>query len=310
MALSNFEITETFSQVKTHQTAYSDGNYIWSTNAGSSTQHSGIYRYSMAGVLLTSHANATDDITGAESDVYQLNGMDLKDGKLYISAMNYPHGSDWPAGDHNSGNLYQRSYITRWDATTLAYEAKWAVGDSSVNGANSVAKWSEGCAWHEGSQRLFVCFHGDAVIEEYSIDGSGDLVFETRHTLSGIDQSHSTYNAHGFEDITFAGDYAYMNRHAATLDPYFYVFKWTGSGFTFVKKFPRLGADFTQGINIQPGTNILWACQRTTLGGQDKGDISKIYARAFDLYDITNGVGTSDTNGSRFTNSNGVIISK
>jgi hypothetical protein len=306
--LDNFVIDQTFTAVKTHQTAYSDGNYIWSTNAGSVTQKSGIYRYSMAGSLLTSHANATDSITGAESDVYQLNGMDLIDGKLYIGAMNYPHGSDWPAGDHNSGNLYQRSYITRWDAYTLAYEAKWAVGDSSVQGADSLAKWTEGCAYAHGF--LFVCFHGDNVVERYTIDGSGDLVFQERHTMPSVDNGSSTYNAHGFEDITFAGEYAYLNRHAATLDPYFYMFRWTGTEFLFIRKFPRLGTDFTQGINIQPNTNILWACQRTTAGGQDEGDISKVYARGFDLYDNHNGVCTSDDNGVCFTNANGVIISK
>ena len=313
MALSNFEVANTYVNVKTHQSVFSDGTNIWTTNAGNSSQKSGIYRYDMTPTLLTSHANATDDITGAETDVIQLNGLDLKDGKLYISAMNYPHGSDWPAGDHNSGHLYQRSYITRWDATTLAYEAKWAVGDSTVSGATSAAKWSEGCAFHQDGH-LFVCFHGDPVLEEYSLDGDGDLVFVARHTLPSVNNTSQTWNAEGFEDVTIAGDYFYLNRHVATNDLYLYVFKWTGSGFNFVKKelSSQIGATgYNQGVNIQPGTNIMWWCRRTAASAYgDLGDISKVYVRAFDLYDITNGVHTSNSNGVSFTNSNGVIISK
>lgn len=311
MSRSNFEIAQTLTSVKTHQSVYSDGNYIWTTNAGNSLLKSGVYRYSMAGTLLTSKANATDSITGAETDVIQMNGLDFKDGKLYIGAMNYPHGSDWPAGDHNSGNLYQRSYITRWDAYTLAYEAKWPVGDSSVNGANSAAKWTEGCAFHQDGD-LFVCFHGDPVVEQYSVDGNGDLVFVARHTMPSVDNTNQTWNAEGFEDITWAGDYAYLNRHAATLDTYLYMFKWTGSGFTFVRKFANLGTTYHQGVNIVPDTNIMWWCARTGGGtaSSELGNITKTFIRAFDLYDHHNGVTTATDNGVSYTNANGVIISK
>ena len=313
--LSNFDVNATYTNVKTHQSVYSDGINIWTTNAGNVTNESGIYRYDMTPTLLTSHNTATNDITGADSDIWQLNGMHLKNGKLYIGAMNYPHGSDWPAGDHQSGHLYQRSYITRWDATTLAYEAKWAVGDSSVTGATSAAKWTEGCTWHEGSQRWFVCFHGDPVLEEYSEDGSGNLVYVTRHTLPSVDNSSQTWNAEGFEDVTCAGDYFYLNRHVATFDLYLYVFKWTGSGFTYVTKYlsSAIGATgYNQGVNIQPNTNIMWWARRTGggTGGSELGDISKVYVRAFDLYDFTNGVQLVSSNSVKFTDANGVLISK
>lgn len=309
--LSDFEIDETHVNVKTHQSVYSDGTNIWTTNAGNTSQESGVYRYDMTPTLLTSHANATNDITGAESDVVQMNGLHLKNGKLYISAMNYPNGSDWPAGDHQSGHLYQHSYITRWDATTLAYEAKWAVGDSSVTGATSAAKWSEGITWHEGSQRWFVCFHGDPVLEEYSEDGSGNLVYVTRHTLGSVDNTSQTWNAEGFEDVTCAGDYFYLNRHVATFDLYIYRYKWTGSGFTFVDKRASIGTGYNQGVNLQPGTNILWWTKRTAASAYgDLGDISKVFVRAFDLYDLSAGVQLVGSTSSKFTNANSVIISK
>lgn len=313
MSISTFIVENTYTDVKTHQSVYSDGTNIWTTNAGNTSQESGVYRYDMTPTLLTSHANATNDITGAESDVVQMNGMHLKDGKLYISAMNYPNGSDDPL--HGSlGGLYQHSYITRWDATTLAYEAKWAVGDSTVTGATSAAKWSEGITWHAGSSRWFVCFHGSPVLEEYSQDGSGDLVYVARHTLPSVDNTAQTYNALGFEDVTCAGDYFYLNRHVATFDLYLYIFKWTGSGFTFVKKelSSQIGASgYNQGVNIQPGTNIMWWTRRTaaSLYG-DLGDISKVRVVGFDLNDFNNGVHTSTTNAVRYGNSNGIIIGK
>lgn len=313
MSLNTFDVIQTFTNVKTHQSVYSDGVKIWTTNAGNSSQKSGLFKYDLEANLLASNIDATDDITGAESDVIQMNGLDLKDGKLYVSAMNYPHGSDWPVGDHNSGHLYQRSYITRWDAETLTYEDKWPVGDSTVSGAISAAKWSEGCAFHRDGD-LFVCFHGDPVIERYSLDENGDLVFVARYTLPSVDNANQTWNAKGFEDITFAGDYAYLNRHVATYDLYLYVFKWTGSGFSFVKKELSSQIDVTgynQGVNIVPGTNIMWWTRRTSASAYgDLGDISKVYVRGFDLYDITNGVIMSDDNAVRFTKSNCVIISK
>jgi hypothetical protein len=311
MSLPNFIVEATYASVKTHQSAYSDGNFIWSTNAGSVSQKSGLYRYAMDGVtLLASNTAAVTGIPGVESDVYQLNGMELINGKIYAGLMNYPNGSDWPAGDHQSGHLYAKSWIARYDATTLAFEDKWEVGDRTVTGATSAAKWTEGCGLHIETDHLFVCFHGDPVLEEYSFDSSGDLVFVARHTLPSVDNASSTWNAEGFEDVTFDGDYCYLNRHAATLDDNFYQFKWNGTGFDFVQKFARLGADYTQGMNIQPGTNLTWWCQRTTLGGQDEGSISKVRVVGFDLGG-SSGVNQSfASTGVKYTHNNGTIISK
>jgi len=311
MSLANFTILNTYTGIKTHQSVYSDGTNIWTTNAGNSTTSSGLYRYNMTPTLLTSNNDAADDITGAEDDVWQMNGIEKIAGKLYIGAMNFPNGND--SSLHNAGDKYQRSYITRWDPTTLAYEAKWAVGDSSVLGPSAVARWTEGCAYHEGTGHLFVIFHGNEVAEEYSFDGSGDLVFVARHTFPSVDntnQGANFLNSRGFEDITFSGDTCWLNRHAATSDPYFYEFKWNGSGFDFVQKIARLGDDFTQGVNIQPGTNITWWCERTTSGGDTEGSISKVISRGLDLSGRV-GVGLSfETTGVKYADSSGIIVSK
>lgn len=319
MPLPNFIIKNSYVDVKTHQSVYSDGVNVWTTNGGGSSFSSQLHKYNAdMSVLLTSNTTAVSGISGLPSSVHQINGMDLKDGKLYIGLMNYPTGSDWPTGaGHNTGNQYAYSWIARYDADTLAYEKRWEVGDSTVVGANSVAKWTEGCAFGPNGN-LFVCFHGDPVIEEYSLDENGDLVFEKRHTLTGDypDNSNSTFNARGYEDITFAGNHCIMNRHVGTNDPFLDMWRFDGTddGFVHVGRWDRIDTNFTQGMNIQPGTNLLWCCERTnsTTGTvSEYGDVSVVRVVGFDLAERSTGVFKSavDT-GVVETGSSGIINSK
>jgi hypothetical protein len=193
-----------------------DGTNIWYSNSTT------IYKYTMAGVLVTSRVVSGDNPTTKN----QINGMYIRNGRLYVSAAEFTGGVGI-------------SYIVEYDPTTLAY-----ITHHQLTGDH----FSEGLAWRDG--HWWVVFHAN----EHVCKVDTNFVVRATYPLTfSITGSSGGYGAGvGYDGVVWLGDYLLCNIHEIYNEDYLDVYLWNGSGFTEVCRLPRVTTNGTQGICLDP----------------------------------------------------------
>jgi len=163
------------------------------------------------------------------TEASQVNGISAKDGLLYVGSFE-PYGGP---------DVTRRGFIKVFDAD-LNYITEHEVKEYLC----------EGAAFHNGY--WWVIYHHVGVVSRYTTEWT----WVADYPLSYLGNSNG---------IIWIGDYAYINNHdgsSDTLDCYL----WTGTGFEAIKRIDR-PVEYSQGICLEPGQDLMWWAQRHVVGG-------------------------------------------
>ncbi|GAG11492.1 unnamed protein product, partial [marine sediment metagenome] len=198
-----------------------DGTYIYATSKGAGADNLKLAKYNLSSVQVAENATAAHDGT----NMNQVNGIDIHDGKLYVSSTNYP---TTPAV----------SYIKVFNCSDLSYVEEHQV----------LNYWSEGASYHDGS--WWVVYHNYKYVSKYNASWVWQADYELTFVQTGGDQ--------GYQGITWYGDLIFVNIHELQGPQLCDVYRWNGSGFDEVIRLPRLEAQDSQGV-YWDGSNLWWA---------------------------------------------------
>jgi len=206
-----------------HQGVAVDGTYIYLTGkSGDGTTNKQLAKFRISdGSKIAENTTAADKGTSCE----QVNGIFIKDGKLYIGA-------------HTKG-VY--SFIKVYNADNLSYVEEHQVANHDT----------EGCSFHDGAWWV-VHSDGWKYVEKYDAN------------WNHVGDYNVSYDNSRYQSITWIGDYVYMNNHETysnTCD----VYKWNGSGFEPVERLFRLYVSGINGDTQQcyyDGEYMWWAERR------------------------------------------------
>lgn len=207
-----------------------DGSNIWVSDS------TNLYKYDMAGALVTSRAVSGDSPTKT-----QINGLHIVGGVLYVSAA------------YNS--TPRLSYIVEYDPNTLAYIAHHAVSGD----------WfSKGLAWKGGY--WWVCFHANSVVAK--VDPATWSVVATYPLTYKVSGSSGGYGSGtGYSGIAWLGDYLLCNIHEIYDQKLMDIYIFDGSDFIQVGRTPHPTTWATQGITVNPLNEYeMFFAERTTRG--------------------------------------------
>lgn len=218
------------------QSVATDGTNIWYSDSNT------IYKYTMAGVLITSRNVMTDNPAGdSPSAKAQINGLAINAGVLYVS------GADF--------TTVGTSYVNEYDPDTLAHVARHEIAGD----------WfSESLAFKGGF--LWVSFHANEVVAK--VDTSTWTTVATFPLTFAVTGSSGGYGSGtGYDGITWIGDYLLCNIHEIYDQDYLDVYYWTGAEFEEVARLPRVSSIATQGLAADPvAANTLWFAERNYSG--------------------------------------------
>lgn len=197
-----------------------DGTNLWANDGNT------LSKYDMSGTSLLNHTNAHQDGTNME----QINGMNYKDGLLYIGSNNY-------------NNEPKLGYIKIFNATTLAYVEEHQV----------LAHWSEGGAWHDGyfwavyTDWMYVSQYNDAWVHQDD--------YELTYTFSS--------GTNFYQGAAWKNGYMYVNTHEGTAPTTCDIYYWTGTGFDEYFRLQPPTNWAHQGIHFDPTNDTeLWWVER------------------------------------------------
>jgi hypothetical protein len=209
----------------------SDGTHLYVTSS------TAIYKYTKAGVLVTSRDVSSDAPVGKS----QINGAYYKCGILYISAA--------------ENSTPQKSYIARYNPASLAY----------IDSYQITGNWfSEGLAWKDGY--WWMVFHTSKVVAKidpatYGVVATYPLTF----AITGTSGGYGTGS--GYDGVAWVGDYLLANVHEIYDQDYLDVYYWNGATFDEVQRVPKLTTNGTQGLALDPTeVNVLWIAERNYSG--------------------------------------------
>jgi len=224
-----------------------DGTNIW---CSSSTT---LYKYSMAGSLVTSRSVTGDNPTTKD----QINGLFLKDGILYVSAMKYTAGVG-------------TSWIIEYDPSTLLPTG--VTHSLDISGITEAV--AEGLAWYKGF--WWVCFHATQKVAAYTLDFSTRVaLLDLGFTISGISGGYGS--GFGYDGVAWMGDYLLANLHETYDQKFLDVYYWNGVSFDQVSRIFRSRSAQSQGLafDTSDATKLHFA-ERTYGGGNDLAAIRTV----------------------------------
>ncbi|GAG82570.1 unnamed protein product, partial [marine sediment metagenome] len=205
----------------------------------------------------------------------QINGVQEKDGVLYVTANNWTDGTELPIG-----------WVLEYDPDTLAYSTYQALKNSS---SLPHEHYAEGLDWHDGY--WWVVWHDWPYITKY--DAAWNWVADYELTYPG--------NGHYYQGIMWYGNYAFVNTHASgdpiKLDCYF----WNGTGFVESRRMEPVVEYANQGMSLDKTDNatVYWAIR----GGAD--NLKVAITTIEDIYISLEGHAQIDFDDVRFTTSDG-----
>lgn len=212
--------------------ATDDGSNYWTTSADDVTpaSHNFTLRHFNSSGVLQLQRDASGDMP---SGATQINGLDYKDGVLYV-------------GVNNFSTTPEKGWILEYDPVTLVLEATHA----------TEARHCEGGAWR--GDEFFSIYQDAATADRYN----DSFVHQEAHALGYVNATGGYY-----QGAQWIGDYLLCNLHNSTLWPKTCdVFHWNGSSFTNAGRILQptvTTAAAGQGISVsEPGEFMLWAERR------------------------------------------------
>lgn len=232
ISLAKFDSRVTTNSTDFAQGVATDGTHIWYSNSFN------IYKYTKAGSLVTSR-----DVTGdAPTDKVQVNGMEIRGGRLFVSAAKFTGGVG-------------TSWIVEYNPDSLAYVQHWSLpGD-----------WfSEGLSWYGGY--WWVIFHANKVVARF--DAHFNLIATYPLSFSITGSSGGFGSGQGYDGIAWRGRYMYVNVHEIYNENYLDIYYWNGSGFTEIARQPHPTSIATQAMCFDPVEDgVMWFAERVYGGG-------------------------------------------
>lgn len=257
-----------------------NGTHFWTTSGGQASPADNYY--------LTAYDSDWNQLTGRDCDgdgpsaMMQINGVQEKDGTLFITANNWTDGTET--------NI---SWILEYDPDTLAYSTFHALKNSS---GLAHQHYAEGLDWYDGY--WWVCWHDWTGITKYDSDWEWVADYELSYPGNG----------HYYQGIIWVGDYVYLNVHLSgdpdKIDCYYF----NGTGFEENRRMAHVTTAATQGmaVNKTDMKTVYWA-QRS---GADhmKVAITTMSNITSDDFLTLNGHTQPDLDDIRFTASDGNTI--
>jgi len=272
----DFNYTSSVGPYNASQSVACNGTHFWTTSGGSGPPADNSY--------LTAYDSDWAQLVGRDCDgdgpaaMMQINGVQEKDGVLYVTANNWTDGTEAPRG-----------WVYEYDPDTLAYSTYHTLDNSS---GLPHAHFAEGLDWYNGY--WWVVWHDWPSITKY--DSSWNWVADYELTYPG--------NGHYYQGIIWYEDYVYVNTHYSgdpdTLDCYF----WNGTGFVENRRMSHVTETATQGmaLNRTDMSTVYWA---ERLGADDmKVSISAV-VNFTDDYISLEGHAKNDFSDVRFTDNDG-----
>ncbi len=207
-ASHSFSFTQVYEspECKAHQSVLFDGTYYYTVGKESDSDPESvwIYKWDTSWSLVDSHNGSGDPPT----EKSQLNGLFLKDGKLYIGAGEYPAG----------GGSKWDSWIVEYDPDNLSYITHHHVHHSLSDDYG----FTEGCSWHDG--KWWVIFGGEGE--------NGGLVSTFNSSWQHLNDYFLDYDpgAH-YQSVLWWNDYLFVNQHGGNDPEKCDCYRWNGSGF-------------------------------------------------------------------------------
>ncbi len=198
------------------QAVVTDGTHVWFTTGKL------IYKYTVAGTYVSVKDTAADAPTAKE----QVNGMCIKDGKLYVSAALYASGEG-------------SSWIVEYDLATLDY----------ITHRQLVGDWFSECVdYAHGS--WWVIFHANMVAAQYDDDWNLVDTHDLTFTVTGSSGGYGPGT--GYESGKWRGNYLFCNVHEIYNENFLDVYAWNGTAFEEVCRWPHRRLRATQGLCFDP----------------------------------------------------------
>ncbi len=220
----------TAAETNNAQGVASDGTHVWHSSSGT------IYKYTAAGSLVTSRYVMGDTPSGKS----QINGMYIKDGRLFVSAA--------------ENSTPRKAWIVEYDPDALTYVQHWSVSGD----------WfSEGLAWWEGY--WWVIFHANMEVARCN---SSFSVLDTYSLTYSVTGSSGGYGAGtGYDGIFIQDGLLYANIHETYNEHKVDVYRWDGADWVEHLRIPRPSATTTQGMAIDGADpSQLWFAERLGAG--------------------------------------------
>lgn len=198
------------------QSVVTDGTHIWASSGKL------IYKYTAAGTYVSVKDTAADEPVLKE----QVNGMCIRNGKLYVSAALYSAGVG-------------TSWIVEYDLSTLNY----------ITHRQLTGDWfSEDVDYRYNS--WWVIFHANMVAAQY--DNSWNPIATHNLTFSVTGSSGGYGPGSGYESGKWRGNYLFCNIHETYNENLLDVYAWNGSAFAEVCRWPHRRQRASQGLCFDP----------------------------------------------------------
>ena len=209
-----------------------NGTHFWTTSGGQPPPADNYY--------LSGYDSSWNQLVGRDCDgdgpaaMMQINGIQEKDGVLYVTANNWTDGSEDPRG-----------WVYEYDPDTLAYSTYHTLDNSS---SLPHEHFAEGLDWNNGY--WWVVWHDWPYITKY--DSSWDWVADYELTYPG--------NGHYYQGIMWYGEYVYVNIHSSGDPTMLDCFFWNGTGFEENRRMAQVTGSATQGmaLNKTDMTTVYW----------------------------------------------------
>lgn len=221
----------TTAETNNAQGVASDGTNLFFSSSGT------LYKYTKAGVLVTSRSVSGDTPTGKD----QINGLKYHDGRLFVCAADF--------------STVGTSWVVEYDPSTLTYIQHWTItGDWFI----------EGLDYHSGY--FWAVFHANKVVAQldatdFSVIATHDLSFYLSGSSGGFGSGQ------GYDGIAWYGEHIFCNVHTIYTEDFCDVYGWTGSEFVEVARLRWPTTKSHQGICLDPSeSNILWFAERAPSG--------------------------------------------
>jgi len=211
-----------------HQGVAFDGTYVYATGREKSNTHLAKFRLS--------DGEKVAEITDAPShgtEMNQVNGIHIKDNKLYVGSNNY------------GGEPPKKGYIKVFNASDLSYIEEHYVGEH----------WTEGCTWFDNA--WWVIYTEWSYVSKYDSSWNWIADYELEYTKSSTPNYCPGYN--GIAHIHSDGeDFIFCNIHENCGIQYTDVYKWNGSEWVKYKRLSPITSKAGQGIYYD-GEYLWWA---------------------------------------------------
>ena len=229
----DFEYVSDVGPYNASQSVAVNGSHFWTTSGGSGAPALNFY---LSGYDSSWHQFVGRDCDGdGPASKKQINGVQEKDGVLYVTANNWTDGTEPPRG-----------WVLEYDPDTLAYSTYHTLDNSS---SLPHEHFAEGLDWNNGY--WWVVWHDWPYITKYDV--SWNWVADYELTFTG--------NGHYYQGIMWYGDYVYVNIHSSGDPTVLDCFLWNGTGFEEVKRMTQVTATCSQGMSLDKTDNltVYWA---------------------------------------------------